>query len=144
MPTSWTDEEYATVAKALLYPGGRLRTVVSGYQPASFPLGWQLDARLQQLDESSKQDALTLARQIQAGEEALVSAAFGGAGGCAGGRGAVTQVGDIRLDLRLGRTERESVLQRLRARLAALVDFCINPNRSSLGGSGGINGSWSA
>lgn len=144
MPTSWTDEEYATVATALLYPGGRLRTVVSGYQPASFPLGWQLDARLQQLDESAKQQALTLARQIQAGEEGLASSILGSSGGCAGGRGAVLQVGDIRLDPRLGRSEKEGILQRLRARLAALVDFEINPNRPDLAGGGGINGRWSA
>ena len=143
MPSTWTDEEYATVAKALLYPGGRVRTIVSGYTPAAYALSWQLDARLQQLDEASKQDALTLARQVQAGEDALFAGAFGGAGGCAGaGRGAVLQVGDIKLDPRLGRTEREALLSRARERLAALIDFCINPNRTGLGAGGGINGTW--
>lgn len=141
-PTSWTDDEYGLVAKALLYPGSRVAAVVSGYSGA-VPVAWQLDGRLQQLSEGAKQDALTLARQIQAGEDALFAGAFGGTGGCAGaGRGAVLQVGDIKLDPRLGRTERESLLSRARERLAALVDFCINPNRTGLGAGGGVNGTW--
>lgn len=140
MPTSWSDEEYAQVAKALLYPGSRVAVVVSGYSGA-VPVAWQLDGRLQQLDSATKAEALTLARQIQAGEQALLDGAFG-SGGCGGGRGAVLQVGDIRLDPRLGRMERESLLQRTRARLAALVDFCVNPNRPELAAGGGINGSW--
>lgn len=142
-PTSWTDEEYGLVATGLLYSASRVAAVVVGYS-GSVPIAWQLDGRLSVLSESAKQQALALARQIQAGEEALVSAAFGGAGGCGGGRGAVLQVGDIRLDPRLGRSEKESILQRLRARLAALVDFEINPNRPDLAGGGGINGRWSA
>lgn len=139
MPTSWSDEEYALVAKALLYPGSRVAVVVSGYSGA-VPIAWQLDGRLQQLTESTKQEALTLARQIHAGEESLFSGAFSS---CGTGRGAVLQVGDIRLDPRLGRLERESLLQRARARLAALVDFCVNPNRPELAAGGGINGGWS-
>lgn len=142
-PTSWTDEEYGLVAAALLYPGSRVAAVVSGYSGA-VPIAWQLDGRLQQLSESAKQQALHLARQIQAGEAALAESILGGAGGCAGGRGAVLQVGDIRLDPRLGRSEKETMLQRLRARLAALVDFEINPNRPDLAGGGGINGRWCA
>lgn len=138
-PTSWTDEEYGTVAKALLYPGSRKAVIVSGYS-GSVPIAWQLDGRLQQLDEATKAEALTLARQIQAGEAALWAGAFGG---CNGGRGAVLQVGDIKLDPRLGRTERESLLQRARELLAALVDFCVNPNRPGLAAGGGLNGGWS-
>lgn len=127
------------MAKALLYPGSRVAAVVVGYSGA-VPIAWQLDGRLQQLDETSKQDALTLARQIQAGEDALLAGILGG---CGSNRGAVLQVGDIRLDPRLGRTERESLLDRARERLAALVDFCVNPNRQSLGGGGGVQGRWS-
>lgn len=144
MPSSWTDTEYATVAEALLYPGARVRTVVSGYVPAAYPLSWQLDGRLQQLDDATKQRALILAQQIRAGEEALLAVALGGSGGCGSagtaGRGAVIQVGSIKLDPRLGRTEREALLMRARERLAALVDFVVNPARPGLGAGGGING----
>jgi hypothetical protein len=140
MPTtSWSDEEYGAVAKALLYPGSRVAAVVVGYSGA-VPIAWQLDGRLQQLDPATKADALTLARQIQAGEDALLAGALGG---CGSNRGAVLQVGDIRLDPRLGRTEREALLDRARERLAALVDFCVNPDRPSLGGGGGVQGRWS-
>lgn len=131
------------MAGALLYPASRVAAVVSGYS-GSVPIAWQLDGRLSVLNEGAKQQALTLARQIQAGEEALASSILGSSGGCASGRGAVLQVGDIRLDPRLGRSEKEGMLQRLRARLAALVDFEINPNRPDLAGGGGINGRWSA
>jgi hypothetical protein len=144
MPSSWTDTEYATVAEALLYPGGRVRTIVSGYVPAAYPLGWQLDARLQQLDDATKQRALVLAQQIRAGEEALLASALGGgSGGCGsnGAHGAITQVGDIKFDPRLGRSERESLLMRARGLLALLVDFQVNPNAAAqMSGAGGING----
>lgn len=140
-PTTWNDEEYATLAGALLYPEGRRAVVVSGYSPA-VPLAWQLDSRLQQLGPEAKARALDLARQIRAAEEAMFQGAFGG-GSCAGaGRGAVLQVGDIRLDPRLGRTERETVITRARQRLALMVDFPVNPN-AHLDASGGINGRWS-
>lgn len=142
MPTtSWSNEEYGAVAKALLYPGSRVAAVVVGYSGA-VPVAWQLDGRLQQLDEVTKVEALNLARQIQAGEDALFSAVFGGCGGSS--RGAVLQVGDIRLDPRLGRTEREALLDRARERLAALVDFCVNPNRPGVTAGGGVSGRWSA
>lgn len=129
------------MATALLYPASRVAVVVSGYSGA-VPIAWQLDGRLQQLSEAAKQDALTLARQIKAGEQALADSILGGAGGCAGGRGAVLQVGDIRLDPQLGLSQREKMLHRLRERLAAMVDFCINPT-AQLDASGGINGRWS-
>lgn len=143
MPTSWTDDEYGVVAVALLYPGSRVAAVVSGYS-GSVPVAWQLDGRLQQLNESAKQAALTLARQIQGAEDALLGGLLGGAGGCGGGsRGAILKVGDITLDPRLGRTERESLIERARQRLAALVDFVVNPARPGLAAGGSINGTWS-
>jgi hypothetical protein len=142
-PSSWTDPEYALVAKALLYPGSRTVAVISGYS-GSVPVAWQLDGRLAQLDPSAKEDALLLARQIQVAEDRLLAGALGGAGGsCGAGRGAILQVDSIRFDPRLGRTETEALIARARERLAALVDFVINPNRTGLGAGGGVGGTWS-
>lgn len=137
--TTWTDEEFATVAGALLYPESRRAAVVSGYSPA-VPMAWELDGRLQQLGPQAKARALVLAQQIRAGEAALLGAALGGDAGCGDFRdGAVIQVGDIKFDPRLGRTERESMLARARGLLASMVDFVVNPN-AQLGVGGGING----
>ena len=139
-PTTWTTEEYATLAGALLYPESRAAVVVSGVTPSD-ALGWQLDARLQQLGPEAKQRALALAEKIRQGEEALLSNLLGGAGGCGGQRGSVIRVGDIQLDPRLGRTERENALGRARALLSSMVDFPVNPNATVTSG-GGINGRW--
>jgi len=139
-PTTWTNEEYAIVAGALLYPESRLAVVVSGVTPEA-AFAYQLDGRLAQLGPEAKQRVLDLARQIRAGESALLAGMLGSS--CGSQRGAVLQVGDIRLDPRLGRTEREALLSRARALLSSMVDWPVNPN-TSLEAGGGINGRWSS
>jgi hypothetical protein len=140
LPSSWTDEEYALVATALLYPAARYATIVVGHSPAA-QFAWQLGGKLEQIPTSLKPQVLVLAQQVHAAEEALTGRALGGGGGCMGNLN-VVQVGDIRLDLSQGRGEVEGQAGRLRRRLSDLVAFPINP-QSALGSGGGINGTWS-
>lgn len=141
-PTFWSDEEYAVIATALLYPASRRRVGVDGFFPTGYALSWQLDGRLMAIDETTKQGALSLARMINQGELGMIAGLLSGQGGGAcGSRGAVLQVGDIKLDPRLARTERESTLTRARQLLGLMVGFDVNPN-AQLTAAGGLGGTW--
>lgn len=134
MPTTWTDEEFAAVSEALLYPGARVATVLTGYSPA-VAVAWQLDARLQMLDEGGKARAIEKARAINLAEQALLGKSLGEADLD------VIRVGEIQLNPQLGIDQTSRLIARARQRLASFVDFPVNPNASDNAG-GGINGTW--
>jgi hypothetical protein len=132
MPTSWTDEEFAKVSEALLYPGARVATVITGYSPA-VAVAWELDARLQMLDEAGKARALQKAQAILLAEDSLLGKALS----CE--QLNVIRVGDIQFDPRLGIDQSGRLITRARELLSAFVDFPVNPNASGATGGGGIN-----
>lgn len=135
MTTSWTDEEYGRVAAALLWPRSRLSTVVLAPLSPAVQIAFLLGPRLEGLDLQAKTDALTLADSIlQAEAQRDVAAAKSPH---------VTQVGDIRLDARLGQSVRAQSIEERRDRLASRVDFYVNPSAVRLGAAGGINATWS-
>ncbi len=138
MPTAWTDEEYATVAEALLWPLSRTAVLTYGLTPSYF-YGRDLDARLQQLTEISKARALELARQVRAIEDKRIAEVMGGAGSC-GSDLDIVKVGDITFDRSQSQMRTDSVLGTLRGRLAAVVDYFINPGQGGAASNvGGIN-----
>lgn len=139
---AWTDQEYAEVAEALLWPVSRSNVLTIGPTPA-YLYGAHLDARLQQLDAISKARALELARQVRAIEDKRIAEVTGTGGSC-GSDIDIVQVGDIRFDHSTRQQRTDSMLGTLRGRLAALVDFWINPNAGGAGGggAGSISGTW--
>ena len=86
-------------------------------------------------DLQAKTDALTLADSILQSEAQRDVAAAKSPH--------VTQVGDIRLDARLGQSVRAQSIEERRDRLASRVDFYVNPSAVRLGAAGGINATWS-
>ena len=134
--TTWTDEEYACVAAALLWPSSRQSVLVMGMFPAG-ALPFQLGGRLSALAETEKASALSLARQIEAAEREL----YAMASGCSQ-KLSVTRVGDIELDVRAGLAQRRQIIAEMRGRLALAVNFIVNPNAQNAP-AGGISGTWS-
>jgi len=128
--TTWSDDEYGRVARALLYPASRTAVVIQGYSGSSQPIAWQLDGRLQQVTPPAKTEALALADRILTQEQAYEDAI--------GIPPDVRGVGDIKLEAKYGLQTREIVMRRMRARLALLIDFKVNEvGDDMLGGGGG-------
>lgn len=136
MGTSWTDDEYARVAMALLYPPSRTTTVLIAFAAATSQLGYALDAKLQQLSPTAKGHVLELADGILA----AVREKHESVGGC--GTPDVIRVGDIQRDPRAGQQLRASEIDAMRAELALLTDHYVNPRAAGATSGGGINGSW--
>ena len=132
--TSWTDDEYARVARALLYPAFRHTTAVAGWMRSADQLSFTLDTILQQLTPDAKADAL-----VQADRIAQDSADYFGAAKKAPH---VTKVGDISLDARQGLELRAQAVESQRDQLANAINYVVNPSGSRLD-SGGMNGTWS-
>lgn len=137
--TTWTDEEYARVARALRFPLNRRTARLIGFAAATAQLGYALDAKLQQQDEIGKAYALEMADRIIAAVRAKQEAV----GDC--GTADVTKVGDITKDPRLGQQLREDAIDEMRADLALAIDHYVNPRATGMaGGGGGINGTCSS
>lgn len=135
--TAWSDEEYARVAKALLWPPFRRAVVTIGYVSATDQLNYALDAKLKQLGPADKVEALTLADRILvanlAYEDAVLVAPE------------VTRVGEISRDMKAGLEQRLGVIREMRARLSALVDHPVNPKADpALNEGGGANATWTS
>ena len=137
--STWTEEEYAAVAVALRYPASRLGAVTIGYSP-TVQMAYQLGPKLEQIPTSQKPRVLALAQQVLTAEDRLTSRVLGG--GCDDDRD-VIRVGDITFDRNRGRDELATQVERLRGRLADLVDFPVNQANAGSGTGGGINGTWS-
>ena len=138
--SSWNDEEYATVAIALRYPASRLGAQTVGYSP-TVTQAYALGPKLEQIPPSMKPRVVLLAQQVTAAEDKLTAQALGGGDDCDDRE--VIQVGDIKFDRSIGVDQTSTQADRLRRRLAEMIDFPVNT--SSVGGttSGGINGTWS-
>lgn len=129
MATAWTDDEYARVATALLYPA---------YRRAQVTHAWQLDnsfeyallAKLEAVPEGAKAGALALADKIALKEDSL---ADGDNSPAASDN--IKKVDRIEFfEPHLARREAEKTISRLRARLSALIDHPVNPNYEIDGG----------
>ncbi len=132
MTTTWTDSEYARVARALLYPLSKTATVIQGGVKLTTYLRSALDAPLQLLDEQEKQDCLVLADKI----EQKMLEKFDSLQAPD-----VTQVGDIKRDPMLGLNAQQSVIAEMRALLSSRVNFPVNVVGAGPGASS-INATW--
>ena len=135
--STWTDEEYARVARALRFPLNRRTTRIIGFAAATAQLGYALDAKLQQQDAIGKAYALELADRIIAAVRSRQETASGGDCDTQG----ILKVGDITFDRRQGQQLRADVIEEMRNELALAVDHYVNPRAAGMPGSGGgING----
>ncbi len=132
MATAWTDEEYAQVATALLYPA---------YRRAQVTQAWQLDnsfeyalvAKLEAIPAAAKAGVLLLASQIAAKETVLAEN-----GPSVSAEDNIKKVDRIEFfEPHMARREAEKSIDRLRARLSALIDHPVNPN-VDLNAGGGV------
>lgn len=131
MTTTWTDEEFASVSKALRYPSARDNVVVPGFPFDLLHQAWLLDAVLQRLSGVVKAEVVALASRINAAERAKWDAA--------GRAPDVTNVGDIRRDAQKGLSARSNVISEMRQRLSETIPFPINAMADE-GAIGGVQG----
>lgn len=130
MSTVWTDDEYARIATALLYPAYRRVQITYGHQLDN-SYEYALNAKLEAMPERGKNVALALADQIQELEADLIQSTTNGEG--------VKKVDRIEFfTLAEQRSERERNLERTRMRLSALIDHPVNPT-PGLTSASGIN-----
>jgi len=130
--TAWTEDEYARIATALLYPAYRRVQITYGHQLDN-SYEYALNAKLEAMPERGKEGALALADQIQELEADLIRSTTNGEG--------VRKVDRIEFfTLAEQRAERERNLERTRMRLSALIDHPVNPT-PGLTTAGGINAS---
>ncbi|HEU4411178.1 MAG TPA: hypothetical protein VFS43_38350 [Polyangiaceae bacterium] len=125
---AFTDDEYAAVARALCWAPGRTFRL-----PVALPWGFGprfahgLDAKLAELPDGSKALALALAQEIVSRQQEARDETFDGLPD-------VTQAGEIKKDARFGYEVRQRVLADMRAELAQIVDYAVNPAAVSRAG----------
>ena len=128
--STWTAEEYARIALALLYPGYLPSLLTVGYTTEILDLARRLYVAIQQLPEPSKIQALAYADQVKT----LVDK-YTGQGACAG-QDNVIQVDKIKLDPKQGLDLLERRIDYLRSLLSALVGVQVCPSAGECAGSG--------
>lgn len=136
MGTTWTDDEYASVAKALLYPSYLPSFVSIGTSYLVFTLTRKLSAALQQVPPFVKEDILQISSSIHSLERKISGIDESDPGLY---DPTVVQVDRIKLDPSAGMTTRVSQVARLRSQLSSMLGVEVNPesplSRDNAGGS---------
>lgn len=126
MAVTFTDPEYGDIAEALEWPRQRIYRhpyVPTGFGPAQ---PFVLDVRLALLDEPTKARALADARAILAAKKAAREDLLSGTP-------EVSKTCGITMDARAGYESRKRVIDDMRADLARMIDFVVNPHYVSAG-----------
>jgi len=75
--TSWSDDEYSRVSRALFWQANRKSVTVAGYITATDELSTVLDIKLKRMTEAQKAEILAMADQILAMIRAYLNAGCG-------------------------------------------------------------------
>lgn len=133
--SNWTDEEYARVATALLYPGYQPTFLSVGFTPEEFHMTRLLRVALDQLPDSSKAEVLAYADRVKTLNLGLIE------------KGDPAQVDGVKkvdriefFELAQQRGDVERSVDLARGLLSSVLGVPVNESRLANTRGGGING----